>query len=66
MAIRFDASSCTVLAVCDQCDWLDLVLDASTARRRALDHTWSVHPADQVTLNTLQRWRSREAAGGGN
>lgn len=69
MAIRFDSSSCTVLAVCDQCAWLELVLDAAEARRRALEHTWSVHPADRATVAAIGMWqmrRRREAAGGGN
>lgn len=67
MAIRFDASSCTVLAVCDQCQWLELVLDADEARRRAREHVWSVHPSDRQTITVLNTWtRRRAAAGGGN
>lgn len=68
MAIKFDQSSCTVLAICDQCDWWELELDAARARTRALEHTWSVHPTDAATVSAIGMWRMRRrhAAGGGN
>jgi hypothetical protein len=66
MGFRFDTSSCTVLAVCDQCDWMELTLDADLARTLALDHVLRVHPAEAQTANSLYQWRRRRAAGGGN
>lgn len=68
MAIRFDHSSCTVLALCDQCDWMELTLDAAHARTLALEHIWAVHPTDRSAASSIHVWRARRrhAAGGGN
>lgn len=61
--MRFDRSSCTVLAVCDRCEWLELVLDLDDAHAAALDHLWRVHPDDALTIHAVheRRRRSRHA-----
>lgn len=62
--MKFDASSCTVLAVCTLggCPWHELVTDAAIARTAALDHLWRVHPEAETQQNTLQRWLARRRA----
>ena len=60
MSIRFDAASCTVLALCSDCEWCELVSTAEIARRAALDHVYRVHPEQGTTTAlVLHGWLRR-------
>ena len=64
--MKFDAASCTVLALCTlgSCAWHELVLDAEVARRAALDHLWRVHPDAEGAQRAVQQWLARRRAAG--
>lgn len=59
--MRFDAASCTTLALCTigSCSWTQLVLDAEVAGREALDHLWRVHPEAAAQQRAVQQWLAR-------